>query len=35
MKKRESMVEKFLSFDNEVLLPPLKKTLYIMLENTP
>jgi hypothetical protein len=32
MKKRESMVESSLSFDIEVLLPPLKEASYIVLE---
>ncbi len=35
MKKKESVVESFLSFDSEVLIPPLKETLYTVLEATP
>jgi len=35
MKKRESMLESSLNFDNEVTLPPLEKSLYIVLEATP
>jgi hypothetical protein len=29
------VVESFLSFDSEVSIPPLKETLYIVLEATP
>jgi len=35
MKKRELVVESSLSFDSEVLLPPSKEALYIVLEVTP
>jgi len=35
MKKRELVVESSLSFDSEVLLPPSKEALHIVLEVTP
>ncbi len=35
MKKSDTIVESSLSFDNEILLPPSKETLYTILEVAP